>query len=68
MGISVFVGLLDWYFCTICAVLSRSITPELRTKRTKCYAMITLKKNLILVAKEKKVEEPSPGLQQDDRQ
>lgn len=39
-----FVGLPDWYFHTICAVLSRSIQLELRTNCTKCYAMINLEK------------------------
>lgn len=37
-----FVGLPDWYFCAICAVLSRSVQPELTTNCTKCYAMIIL--------------------------
>lgn len=59
MDISVlFVGLPEWNVCTICAVLSGSIQPELRTNCSKCYAVIILEKNLILVEEEKQVEDP----------
>lgn len=59
MDISVlFVGLPEGHVCTICAVLSGSVQPELRTNCSKCYAVIILEKNLILVEKEKEEEDP----------
>lgn len=48
-----FPGFPEWHLCIICAVLSRRVQPQLKTSSTECCAMISLEKNLILIAEDK---------------